>query len=252
MRKNIKKINNQFVFILFLVGFLFSLFAISNKQCDNSELTQSMKDLIVDSCVKIEIGEGSGSGVIVNNDGDEIKILTCNHLFMAPDTITSPPTTQPYLSRLINVSIYKNGQMFYSRLSASLVSNNPKMDIALLSVRIKDKSIKTANLIPGDLILDIRRFDNVFSVGFPGPTTQTYVSNGIIANNNVRGLYWSCNTPIVPGYSGGGVFTIIGKEIYLIGLNNQIGFMGGNIYECNMDFISPIVIHHFLDNLCKD
>lgn len=251
MRKDIKKINNRFVFALILVGFFLSMFTMSNRIRD-SHLNDDMKNVIVDSCVKIHIGDGAGSGVIVQNSGEEIKVLTCSHLFMMPSSEECPLTTQPALPKLIEVSIYKNGKLFYPKLEATIESYRQGIDLALLNVRIKDKSIKTAKLIPGNLILDIERFDDVFCVGFPGHTTHTYVSNGIMASINHRSQYWSCNAPIAPGYSGGGVFTIIGKDLYLIGLNNQIGFNGGNIYECQMDFVSPIAIHHFMDNVCKD
>jgi len=151
--------------------------------------------------------KGLGSGVIVSEDG---YIVTNNHVIEHADeiTVTLPQSSKTY--------------------EAKLVGTDPKSDIALIKIEVKEK---LPSIYLGDSS-ELEVGDLVFAIGNPFGVGQS-VTQGIISaqHKNTIGIneyenFIQTDASINPGNSGG---ALVDSRGALIGINTAIlSRSGGN------------------------
>ena len=144
-----------------------------------------------------------GSGFIVKVEEGWAYILTNNHVI---DRATKIKV------KLSDGSVYK----------AKVVGKDPKTDVALIKIKVRDKKVPTVELGDSD---DIKVGEFVIAVGNPYGLNWT-VTHGIISAKGRHGLglnpienFIQTDAAINPGNSGGPLCDIYGK---VIGINTAI------------------------------
>lgn len=151
--------------------------------------TENIFDKISPAIVFIKTSKGSGSGMIIENNG---LILTNAHVISGVNTATIT---------LQNKKSYK----------ATVVGRNENIDIALL--KISDSNLPTVDLGNSD---SMKQGEEIFALGFPyGFTDETTITKGILsARQNLDGTqFLQVDLQILPGNSGGAIVDKIGKVV---------------------------------------
>lgn len=175
--------------------------------------TRDLVSAVRDSIVYIQVyvdyhGEsilyGSGSGIIISNDG---YILTNNHVVEDMDSYTvQVSTTDP-----------ETGTGFTKDYDAELVGTDSDTDIAVLKIKAND--LQAAVLGNSD---NLRLGDDVVIIGNP-MGLQTSVSKGIVSglnrqlSSNDRALSSiQTDAAINSGNSGGAMFNMYGEVVGVV------------------------------------
>ena len=196
---------------------------------DIASLEQSIVDLEAESCVVLDVvamlepsvvyievntryGPGSGSGVILTEDG---YVLTNNHVIED--------------SRSIEV-IFTSGESY----TATIVDSNPGLDLAILELSSNRTDFPKATLGNYE---DIIIGEGVLTLGFPYSFDlgeELSASKGIVSSLKfIDGYaYIQTDAAINPGNSGGPLVNLKGE---VIGINTW-GFVGGE----GLGFAIPI------------
>ncbi len=164
--------------------------------------------------------EGLGSGVIVRKSGNQVYVLTNNHVAGNADEIT--------------VHLY-DGRTF----SGTLVGADPRKDLALVKFETYEE-VPVAEL--GDSS-KVQVGDIAFAVGSPFGFSSTFTSGIISAlgrtggpdGNNSLTDYIQTDAAINPGNSGGALVNIEGQ---VIGINTWIASQSGG--SIGLGFSIPI------------
>lgn len=172
--------------------------------------------------------KGLGSGVIVRRTGDVIYVLTNNHV--AGDATK------------ISVKL-NDGREF----DGTLVGNDTRMDIALVSFKSDDKEIPVVKLGDSD---EAKTGDLCFAMGAPLGYNQS-VTQGIISATGRSGAgignisdFIQTDAAINQGNSGGPLVNIYGE---VIGINTWIASQSGG--SQGIGFAIPINnIKHAIDD----
>ena len=149
--------------------------------------------------VRISVGQGSGSGVIIDNDG---HILTNNHVVEGAGRVTSFDIR------------FDNG----STAKASVVGVFPASDVAILKVN---------GAVPAFAPLgdsnQLKAGERVIAIGSPLGEFSNSVTTGIVSatNRSVGGLpsLIQHDAPISPGNSGGPLINLAGE---VVGINTAV------------------------------
>lgn len=163
--------------------------------------------------------QGLGSGIIVEKKGKTYYILTNNHVVKG--------------STSIKVKLYDKREF-----KGTLVGNDPRKDLAVVSFESPDESISTARLGNSD---NVRVGDFVLAVGNPFGFTSS-VTSGIISavgrysnvSENINDFIQT-DAPINRGNSGGPLVNIYGE---IIGINTWISTPSGA--SAGLGFSIPI------------
>ena len=158
---------------------------------------------ISDRVVLIQTRSGQGSGVIIKRTGNTYTILTAAHvvndLRSSPLKITTPDRQQ-YTSEPLEVKIAPNS-----------------LDLATISFQ-SEQNYSVAEL--GDSATAIKG-QPVFAVGFQGTALKLNSGTVVATSRQSQDLGYGLaigNADILPGMSGGGLFTETGT---LIGINGK-------------------------------
>jgi S1-C subfamily serine protease len=151
----------------------------------------------------------SGSGVVVDREGDTLRILTNRHVAEGPSAI-GPQADLPSLWIL-----FSSGE---SAAATTVWSAQGGVDLAVLESRAR-----TAQEVPAmkPRMREVTIADEVFAIGNPleyrWSLTKGVVSS--VRQVNMGGVamkVYQTQTPISSGNSGGGLYT---KEGHLVGVN---------------------------------
>lgn len=188
-----------------------------------------------------------GSGTIVNiSDGnanpDYYYVLTCHHVIGDGGNITVYAPDQNYrnvgdtdynyeyaFTGVIDNSIHKNN-------SVTLVGGDAPSDVAVLKLKTNGKVLDKVNVSS-----DIKKGQEVFSIGNPSGTLPGTVSRGIVSylgrTTSISGVgkmtLTQIDVQINHGNSGGGLFNLNGD---LVGITNS----GSDDYEGLNFAIAPV------------
>lgn len=170
-------------------------------------------------------GESTGSGIIVGENDTELLIVTNYHVIEAAD----------------NLSVaFVDG----TEVSAKVKGSDEDMDLAVLSVNLKDLTQETKAAIAiaplgdsdelelGEYVIAIGN-----SLGYGQSVTDGLVSalnRSITLEDGSEGTFIQTNAAINPGNSGGALLNVKGE---VIGINSNK--IGGNIVE-GMGYAIPI------------
>lgn len=169
---------------------------------------------------------GLGSGIIVRRDGDDVYVLSNDHVIGTADAI--------------NITLY-DGRTF----RASRVGSDPNTDLALIKFET-DEDVPIARLGNSS---EVEVGDFVLAVGNPLGFEST-VTSGIVSAVGRQGPQRSGNTPLLTDYiqtdaainrgnSGGALVNLRGE---VIGINTWIASQtGGSI---GLGFAIPVNIAH--------
>ena len=170
--------------------------------------------------------EGSGSGIIVSQNEDELLIVSNYHVVQDADALKV---------QFINDDV----------VSAALKGADSHMDLAVLAVKLEDLSDETRNAIAVAKIGD----SNALTVGEPAIAIGNAlgygqsVTTGVISaldrqiamdDNSVSGKLIQTDAAINPGNSGGALLNVNGE---VVGINSNK--IGGSIVE-GMGYAIPI------------
>lgn len=151
--------------------------------------TENIFDKISPAIVFIKTSNGSGSGMIIENNG---LILTNAHVIFGVDTA---------------IITLQNKQSY----EATVVGRNENIDIALL--KISGNNFPTVDLGDSDFM---KQGEEIFALGFPyGFTDETTITKGILsARQNLDGTqFLQIDLQILPGNSGGAIVDKMGKVV---------------------------------------
>ena len=175
-----------------------------------------------------------GSGTLIysqlndESESNETYVITSYHVVR--NILADSPSAK---RNGISVTIYAKDGKLEER--ADLVSQDERIDAALLKLRTDDVYSNLARIIPLDRADEVRVWERIYAVGCPlgnDPIpTQGEISS---VSNELKGSnYWMINAPTYFGNSGGGVYLANSRE--LIGVFSKIYTHGrGN----------PIVVPH--------
>jgi S1-C subfamily serine protease/Flp pilus assembly protein TadD len=192
--------------------------AIANTPIDptipTSSIGASHSELVRQRLVTIETRAGQGSGAIIRHVGNTYTILTAAHvvgdLRNAPFSITTSDRQQ-HIVQPIDVKIAPNS-----------------LDLATITFQ-SDRDYAVAEL--GDST-QIDRGKQVFIAGFQGKSLKFFPGTVVASSrqNQARGYGLAFGSmEVLPGMSGGGLFTETGS---LIGINGKsIGTLAGYISQ---------------------
>lgn len=182
----------------------------------------SRLELLRQRIVTIRTRAGQGSGTIVRHVGTTYTILTAAHvvdnLHNAPLTITTPDLQQYPIDP-----------------SAVKIAPN-SLDLATITFQ-SDREYAVAELGNSD---PIARGNRVFIAGFQGKLLKffpgTVVANSRKAQSKGYGLAFS-SVDVLPGMSGGGLFTETGIPIGIIG--KSVGTSAGYLNQSQTESRDP-------------
>lgn len=171
------------------------------------------------------IGEGTGSGIVLNTNGD---ILTNAHVVAGASQLQVT---------------FNDGRT----LPATLVSSNTSADLAVIRVSAAASSLHPLTLGNSDTVLV---GDQVYAIGAPFGLDESMTAgivSGLNRNNTASGLSGLIQTdaPINPGNSGGALLNTQGQ---VIGINDSIESpIAGNV---GVGFAIPVnVVKQLLSSL---
>ena len=154
---------------------------------------------ILPSVVQVRTGQGSGSGVVMDDQG---HVLTNHHVVAGSSTVSL---------------VLSTGR----RVTAEVIGSNRDNDIAVLRARSGD--LPAARL---GVSADLRIGQSVIAVGSPLGLTGT-VTSGVVSALDRRGTAESMiqtDASINPGNSGGPLVDLDGR---VVGINTSIATLGG-------------------------
>jgi len=140
----------------------------------------------------------------------------------------------PDLELPVPVQIYREDGSTRSE-KARLLCHDPKLDAALLELRLDEPTDFGARLAPRSRLADVRIFETVVAVGCP-LGNDPIPTRGEVAtcHHEVDGeTYWMINAPTYIGNSGGGIFDAQTHE--LMGIFSKIYTHGS---------IRPTIVPH--------
>ena len=161
--------------------------------------TEAAAQGILPSVVQVRTGQGSGSGVVMDDQG---HVLTNHHVVAGSSTVSL---------------VLSTGR----RVTADVIGSNRDNDIAVLQARSGD--LPAARL---GVSTDLRIGQSVIAVGSPLGLTGT-VTSGVISALDRRGTAESMiqtDASINPGNSGGPLVDLDGR---VVGINTSIATLGG-------------------------
>ncbi|HEX8488714.1 MAG TPA: trypsin-like peptidase domain-containing protein [Propionibacteriaceae bacterium] len=161
--------------------------------------TEAAARTILPSVVQVRAGGGSGSGVVMDDEG---HVLTNHHVVAGSSTV----------SLLLSTG---------DRVTADVIGSDRENDIAVLRTRSGD--LPTARL---GVSADLRIGQSVIAVGSPLGLTGT-VTSGVVSALDRRGTAESMiqtDASINPGNSGGPLVDLEGR---VVGINTSIATLGG-------------------------
>lgn len=178
----------------------------------------------------------------------EKYILTVFHGI--EDCITHKGTKDTYeeVRHQIDVTLYEPDKA--KNVKAEIVAYDESLDIALLKL-LKTKSLYKATLIPENQISKCEIFDDLYIVGSP-LENDPIPTKGILSSKDMEcdhESYWVTDAWIHEGNSGSGVFKLVGRKYYLIGLAVSSSLTDEAADTNLTHFIPPEKIHSFLENL---
>jgi tetratricopeptide (TPR) repeat protein len=173
--------------------------------------------------VRIAVGEGNGSGILLQRDGDVYTVLTAAHVLMGEAAERLAIMTADNKShKVIEVRSYQGD-----------------VDLAIVKFRSNDSyrlaELGDSNNLAGGM--------NIYAAGFPAPTRVITTSvfafqPGQVVANSKRvfkdGYALLYNNPTLPGMSGGPILDEAGKVVAIHGrgdreqvTNDKTGFNAG-------------------------
>jgi putative serine protease PepD len=161
--------------------------------------TEAAAQGILPSVVQVRTRQGSGSGVVMDDQG---HVLTNHHVVAGSSTV----------SLLLSTG---------RRVNADVIGSNRDNDIAVLRARSGD--LPAARL---GLSADLRIGQSVIAIGSPLGLTGT-VTSGVVSALDRRGTAESMiqtDASINPGNSGGPLVDLEGR---VVGINTSIATLGG-------------------------
>lgn len=154
-------------------------------------------------------GIGGGSGFLIDTD----VIMTNRHV------------VDCMLVDEIEVSFPNNPSISNSKLSAKIIYEAPKLDVAILRV----PSVSAPSLAIGDYVAGrVRRGLDVVAIGNPGvqivtgQTIENAVSRGLLSSETtIDGIkYYQASIAVNPGNSGGPILNLSGDVVGMVTLKD--------------------------------
>lgn len=180
----------------------------------NAVSVPDIVDIAIDSVVGIGTDIGSGSGIIISDDG---YIITNNHVISGANKIE------------VLIGAEKE------EVDAKLIGTDPIRDVAV--IKVEKTGLKAA--VIGDS-LTVRVGETVLAIGNPLSTLTGTVTQGIIsavnrevAMDNYTHTYLQTDAPINPGNSGGALVNLNGE---VVGINTLKSLVAG--YDATGNAIS--------------
>ncbi len=191
--------NNQFVSVLLGIASPLLLMArIATAQVSPLNTAQAVTDRVV----LIKTQSGQGSGVIINHTGDTYTILTAAHVVR---------------DRQIQLKIVTFDRQQYITSSSQVKLAPNAIDLATVTFQ-STQNYPVAELGESNTVT---RGQQIFAVGFLESALQFYPGKIVASSHrsqpNGYGLVLG-NADILPGMSGGGVFT---EKGILVGINGK-------------------------------
>ncbi len=205
--------NKQFVSVLLGIGITSPLVSIAANvaaQMSPSNPVSPITDLVV----SIKTPSGQGSGVIIKHEGDTYTILTAAHVIGARKNLSLTVVTfdrQQYLTDSSQVQLAPNA------IDLATVTFDSKQNYPV--AKLGDSS----SLVRGE---------RIFAAGFISTGLQFYPGKVVASSHRSQpqgyGLVLG-NADILPGMSGGGLFSATGV---LVGINGKsVGNINPNLPE---------------------
>ncbi|MBW3015526.1 serine protease [Candidatus Woesearchaeota archaeon] len=188
---------------------------------------------------------GHGSGIVVDNNGERLKILTCDHV------VPTPRKTRWYDGKKRLVREIRNLKQRYVLeqfslnlpialppvfgsanfsfgLELDVAARDQRSDLALLETRLKDiKRIKgykafkrwgnSDELKPGDFL---------YAVGYPFGLSKQVTDGRVASEVDKRRLIYFSSACINPGNSGGPVYALRDGRPEFVGISQKTWYNG--------------------------
>jgi S1-C subfamily serine protease len=153
----------------------------------------------------------AGTGLILSVDGNQVLLLTCNHIIDYPDEVFNY-FTRFFTNNYVNIYLKKQKQTQFVTLDNNivdleLIAKNKRKDIALLGGTSNGKVMNISEpKFKFGKTNDIRTGNFIYIFGFP--KGHKMVSTGTISTEGSNRLHYMIDTPFNRGMSGGIVFAI--------------------------------------------
>jgi len=156
-----------------------------------ADMTDKKLDQMLYTATLITRDGGGGSGVVVYSGNGYSLIVTAQHVVSDAETIS--------------VALYPQEKEY----PAKIVKTSLDYDLALVRIEVEHDHVAKR------VLAELRPFDEVYKVG-SGLGNAPFPSKGIVSEFN--GFTMRVSSPIIFGDSGGGIFTKIKGEYYLVGI----------------------------------
>jgi tetratricopeptide (TPR) repeat protein/S1-C subfamily serine protease len=208
------------IFFAGITGFLFSLTFSSNPVFakDRFTVSQIVKAVTVKILPNGE-EDDTGSGVIVNKQGDTYTIVTNAHVLCGQEVLkTKACNTAP------KYTIITFDKHHHKVSSATVMRVDPALDIAVIKFRslLPYQAAQLAKNSP------IKNQDLVYTAGFPANSSELKFDSGqVVAHTKDRisskdgGYTMLYDAETLPGMSGSGVFDQEGKVVAIHGQGDK-------------------------------
>lgn len=216
------------------------------------------------SSVKTEkIFTGIGSAAVIENNGNNLKLLTCDHI------IGGPPLQDKYDSEKRVIREYKVKEIHYileetdtlipeefqEMAGVKRVSRGPELrviardkehDIAILQTKKKSDFSKYKAVKAWGNSSELRQGDFLYCAGYPGDRGKHiihgYVSSYGVECTKVDDHYVYMDLPVIAGNSGGPVFALRDGKPELVGIARcSIGGIEGMGGAVGVDYIKRLL-----------
>ena len=218
----------MFIFRLITVFWLFVIVAVlscSSTGGGTVDTTQKYEEMLY-SVVSIATDRASGSGVVVEQDGDTLYILTVKHLTKKAKHFT--------------VTFYPSGET----AEAEFVKKSKDFDLSLL--RLKHKHEYVAKLKDPR---EMNVFEEVWKIGASLSLPETRATKGIVSQINDYEFLIDAN--IIWGDSGGGIFAKVKGHYVLVGISKSIAMTKHNMGVIPVFHIGAVVDRYAIDEFYK-
>ena len=183
--------------------------------------TQGVLNGVVKIIVESNLGEETGSGIIVGRKGNQLFIVTANHVVEGGNTITVSFKEQSWAP-------------LQARLNDSY---NDDLDLAVLIVDVPEEVVKGHKFKLAD-VANLKKEQKVNSIGHPGDLSWVEDKEGVISNPKHMSFNVVYASPgVSSGYSGGPL---------LLKKKNQLA---GMILEVSTNQVTAVRIDHVLTEL---